>query len=96
MPISIHYHRFPSCGEEHNTACDGYPNGDVCSGPLGPLNPHAGEFACVHSGRAVSREQVFRFIEDNAREWFSDTTGKGIEFVVAGTHNKGPKKSKPN
>lgn len=58
MAIRVHYHRYPGCGTIHNSACSGYPNGDVCDGPW-PSGPHRGLWVCVHASVTVPRRQLF-------------------------------------
>jgi len=88
MAVCFHYHRFPSCGTTHNTACStACPNTpDICFGPLGPRNPHAGEYACLHSDRATTTDELFALFDENARSWFTDAgSAESEKFVVEGT-----------
>ncbi len=91
MGIQVHYHRYPKCGDTHNTACSGYNNGDICEGPLGPRNPHHGEFICVHATDTVTREELFEFLRENLRQ----ERGRGERPQAKAPRGRGKPAAKP-
>ena len=68
MPVRLHWHRFPGCGTEHNTACSSV-EGRMASCTQAETGPHRGEWGCVHViGERIELTDLTALVEDLFRE----------------------------
>lgn len=68
MAINLHWHRFPSCGTQHNTACSTIA-GTETNCIQATTGPHRGEWGCVHvTGATISPQELTEFVDLLFRE----------------------------